>query len=702
MPWVLAAAEAPPFLAQVAALVIAGAVVAYVAQRAGVVPIVGFLLAGVLIGPNALGLVDDLDLVNAAAEAGVILLLFTIGLEFRLDGLMRIRRLIFAGGGLQVALTTALVTAGLGLLGVDWRTGVFTGFLVALSSTAIVLKLLADRSETEATHGRVSIGLLIFQDLAVVVMVLLVPILGGRAGGLGDIAGALGAAVGIIAAVLLVARRALPPLLERVARTCSPEVFLVTVIAICFGTAYASSLAGLSVSLGAFLAGLVVSESRFSEHALGEILPLQIVFSAVFFVSVGMLLDVSFLVAHLPLVLLGVAAVLAVKALATAASVRALGYRGPMALAVGLMLAQVGEFSFVLERVGAGAGLSPAGLGDDGTQALIATTVLLMVATPWLTQAGTGLLRRPRPRLAVDGDRAEVVPVAGHGDGAGAGPPALSDHVIVAGYGRAARALVPALRQAGLPFVITTLNPDGAAEAAAEGLPVLRGDHTKRHLLERAGIYRARVVVVADDDLAVAHRVAAVATALRPEAHVVVRVDDDDAVDALADSGVDQIVTGPRASAKALAAVIVKKYADDAAPPPRPRPQPGRPRPGVDVFDVVRFGPVDGEGCPHLGLVRAVQPGAAGCEECLRMGQPWVHLRICLTCGHVGCCDSSPGRHASAHAAGAGHPVVRSFEPGETWAWCYEDGLLMAGEEAAPRAPAVPEPEPEPEPQGAA
>ena len=197
--------------------------------------------------------------------------------------------------------------------GVDWRAALFTGFLVALSSTAIVLKLLADRGETNTTRGQVALGLLIFQDLAIIVMVLLVPMLGvgvaqrGRRRGRGalendalTLAKALGTAVALIVVVLVVARRLMPPLLERVARTCSPELFLLTVIAICFGTAFLTSLAGVSVSLGAFLAGLIVSESRFSEHAFAEIMPLQILFSATFFVSVGMLLDLGFVMTALP------------------------------------------------------------------------------------------------------------------------------------------------------------------------------------------------------------------------------------------------------------------------------------------------------------------------------------------------------------------------------------------------------------------
>ena len=400
---IVAAAIAPPFLVQAVAIVVAAAVIAYVSSRIGLVPIVGFLIAGVIIGPHALKLVEDPALVNDAAEIGVILLLFTIGIEFSLEKLWRIKTLIFGGGGLQVTLASLGVLGALAAFGVEWRAALFTGFLVSLSSTAIVLKLLGDRGETASPHGQVTLGLLIFQDLAVIVMVLVVPMLGGDGGSGAQIVWALAKALGLIVAVLVVARRLMPPLLERVALTCAPELFLLTVIAICLGTAWLTSIAGVSLSLGAFLAGLVVSESRFSHHAFGEIMPLQILFSATFFVSVGMLLDVGFLVRHLPLVLAAVALVVVVKTLTTAGSVLALGYSAPVAAASALTLAQVGEFSFVLDRAGQAVGLSPAGLGDTGSQAFIASTVVLMVATPQLTALGSRLaqtLKRRHVRAA--------------------------------------------------------------------------------------------------------------------------------------------------------------------------------------------------------------------------------------------------------------------------------------------------------------
>ena len=701
MTTILAAGAAPDFFTEVAALIVAGAVIAYVAFRLGIVPIVGFLLAGVVIGPHALGLVRDQELVDAAAEVGVILLLFTIGIEFSMEKLSRIKRLIFLGGGMQVALATG-VTAGILLLfGVPWQAGIFTGFLVALSSTAIVLKLLADRGETNAEHGQVGVGLLIFQDLAIIAMVLLVPMLAGTGGGALDVLWALARAAGIIALVLFFARRLMPKVLETVARTCSPELFLLAVIAICFGTAYLTSLVGVSLSLGAFLAGLLVSESRFSEHALGEILPLQIIFSAVFFVSVGMLLDLGFLLMNLPLVLGTIALLLLVKVATTAASVRVLGYALPTVAASGLMLAQVGEFSFVLERAGREVGLYPAGMEGYGSQTFIAATVVLMVLTPLLTALGVRTGGRMGERMGAAGERS-AVEEAGITAAHEAGIPALDGHVIVAGYGQAARELVPLLERTEIPYLITTLSPEGANEADRAGFPVLRGDASKQRTLELAGVDRARIMVIPDDDPATAHRIAAVARPLNPEMRIVVRTRYRAEIAGMREVGVDSVVAEEIEGVRGLGRDVLRGYGigeDTAAleeilPDGRedhhqPRGEEPMPSPSaspngasgvahIDSERPVRFThSIDDSVCSHGDVVHPVLPSARGCEECLRTGDRWVHLRICMTCGHVGCCDSSPNRHATKHSHATTHPIVRSLEPGEEWGWCYADEVML-------------------------
>lgn len=795
IPYIFAAGAVPQFFAETAVLIVAGAAIAYICFRLKLVPIVGFLLAGVLIGPNALGLVKDQALVDATAEIGVILLLFTIGIEFSLEKLARIQRLIFGGGMMQVGLSILATVIVLAAFGVDWKTGIFTGMLVALSSTAIVLKLLADSGETNSEPGQIALGLLIFQDLAIVVMVLLVPTLAGGSGGLGEIGIALGTAVAIIAVVLVVARRVMPKVLEAVAMTCSPELFLLTVIAICFGTAYLTSLAGVSLSLGAFLAGLMVSESRFSQHALSETLPLQILFSATFFVSVGMLLDVGFLVQNLPIVIGAIVAVLLIKAATTFISVRALGYATPFAAASALTLAQIGEFSFVLERAGREVGLFPAGAGAAGSQAFIATTVVLMVATPLMMKLGSQLSAKiveKNDRAAMPDDNEQEL--AGHDLG-------LEDHVIVAGYGQAARALVRVLAGSGIPYIITTLSPDGANEAESEGLPVIRGDATKPFLLRHVGVESAKMLVIADDNPSKAHRITSVARQLNPTMRIVVRTRYTTDAEHLIEAGADEVISEEFESVVQLFGEVLGEYRIPAEEIDRLEDlarkngyaalmtehiamqnsefacQPGedcfdsrtvtvrenssavgmsigeleignsglmlnelrrsgeifkdpedsfplavgdelvlsgpteafarnaatfRPKrtageepaeiamatavgfrsaaqatvknPTIDVEREYKYQPeVDDSVCGHLDMIRTVYPSAAGCEDCIRLSEEWVHLRMCLVCGHVGCCDTSKNKHATAHFHSTEHPLIMSMEPGENWAWCYSD-----------------------------
>ena len=791
-PTVIAAGVVPQFLTEIVALIVAGALIAYICFRLRLVPIVGFLLAGVVIGPNALGLVRDQALVDATAEIGVILLLFTIGIEFSLEKLARIQRLIFGGGTMQVVGAIVLTMLALLAIGVDWRSGVFTGMLVALSSTAIVLKLLADKSETNAEHGQVSLGLLIFQDLAIVVMVLLIPVLStGGGGGAGEIAIALGKAAAIIAVVLVIARRIMPKVLEVVATTCSPELFLLTVIAICFGTAYLTNLAGVSLSLGAFLAGLMVSESRFSQHALSETLPLQILFSATFFVSVGMLLDLSFLIQHLPAILAAIAVVLLIKIATAWSAVRVLGYSTPVAAASALALAQIGEFSFVLERAGREVGLSPAGAGANGSQTFIAATVVLMVATPFLMNIGSGLAAKMVKRREF-----AAMPADDGGESLGE-ELGLEDHVIVAGYGDAARCLVRVLAGSGIPYIITTLSPEGANEADAEGLPVVRGDATKPFLLRHVGAENAKMMVIADDNPAMAHRITSVARQINPTMRIVVRTRYTEEVHELAAAGADTVIAEELESIVQMFGEVLRDYkipaeqievyedvarsngyaellheqveidnsvfkcepdkdcyesrmvrvragaplegsqatslllledlgltlrslrrnGEDIEPVPTDLvfaagdelelsgttqafarnaglfrvPSNGRSataevstsektlldfkdETGLDLETEISYVPTVGpDECSHLGKIRRVFPSAPGCEECLRLGDEWVHLRLCLVCGHVGCCDTSKNKHATAHFHETDHPLMKSIETFEDWAWCFVD-----------------------------
>ena len=757
------------FLSQVVALVVASAVIAYICQRLKILPIVGFLLAGVVIGPHALGLVEDAAVIDTVAEIGIVLLLFTLGIEFSLERLWRIKRAIFVGGGLQLGLTVGAATGILALLGIDWRTGFYTGALIALSSTAIVLKVLGDRNEIPSVKGQLSLGILIFQDLAIVALVLVLPLLAGGSGSMMDIGRGLGVAALIIVLIVVTARRLMPAVLEPVARTCSQEIFLLTIIAICLGTAWLTSLAGVSLSLGAFLAGLVVSESRYSHHAFAEILPLQILFSAIFFVSVGLLLDLRFVLAH-PLLIVGVVlAVIALKALITGVAARLLGYTTAVAGATAFLLAQIGEFSFVLERVGRTAGLYPAGWTGLGAQTFIAAAVVLMAITPLLARLGRWIEERHETVIdAAIGKAAEEAEVERVTE---------ENHVIVAGYGSAARYLTRVLRDSGVPFVILTLSPTGANEAQREGFKVILGDYSRRFLLDVAGVDNAKMLVVADDTPEVTRRVVAIARTLNPTMQIVVRTRAAEDVDTLLNEGADQVLVDEIEVGVQLFSRVLAEYRvplgeiDDHVATVRAGGYASlrsriadvpivvcddldescfdtrtftvrrgtattavtiaelTSKAGVRVVSLERNGEKIAEpaadvvlqagdrltarasakafaaaarllrgevveeeemsevrtiqlteeqrkACEHAASVRAdITTAETGCDECRKLGDTWVHLRICMKCGNVGCCDDSKNRHATKHYKSTDHPVIRSYERREDWAWCYPDEI---------------------------
>jgi len=370
--------------------------------------------------------------------------------------------------------------------------------------------------------------------------------------------------------------------------------------------------------------------------------------------------------------------------------VRALGYATPVAAASGLMLAQIGEFSFVLNRAGQDVGLSPAGLGETGSQAFIAASVMLMVATPHLARLGARVGSRLEQRGVLDAlpaeDEALSLETYAH----------LSEHVVVAGYGDAARQLARVLHASHVPFVITTLSPGGAIEAEAAGLPVLRGDSARQHTLLAAGVERATMVVAADDDPATAHRIVAVARSLAPSARVVVRTRFQTEMAMLESAGADLVVTEELESIVQLSDAVLRTYKTDpaeidrhaaairggayaalaAADDEEASAMSPKLRKDISLATPIALTPSAGT-CAHVAQIRPVRPSAQGCEDCLRMGAIWVHLRLCMTCGHVGCCDSSPNRHATKHFHQTAHPIVRSLELGEDWGWCYEDEVML-------------------------
>lgn len=483
-------------------------------HRLRIPAIVGLLLTGIVVGPYGLGLVQDIYVVESLAEVGVILLLFTIGIEFSLKALLSLKRIVGIAGTLQVGLSVAATYLAARLLERSAGEAVLWGFLLALSSTAIVLKLLGERGETDSPHGRIAIGVLIFQDLSVVPMMLLVPVLAGAGGAAGASLGwVLAKAVGVVLAVLLTARMVIPPLLHQVVRTRSRELFVLSIVVVCFGTAWLTALAGLSLALGAFIAGMLISESDYGQQALADMLPLRDLVSGLFFVSVGMLLNVGFALHHLPTITVVVTGILFGKALTAAAATVALGYPPRIAVLTGLALAQIGEFSFVLARTGVLAGL----LSEPIFQVFVAAAVVTMLATPLLLRAAPGLAERisrlhvPRWMPGSTGEASDLRRIQ------------LNDHVIIAGFGLNGRNVARALAAANIPYLVLEMNPETLRAERSKGTPIAYGDASQQAVLRHAAIGTARVLVVAISDAAATRRVVALARRLNPGVYIIAR-----------------------------------------------------------------------------------------------------------------------------------------------------------------------------------
>lgn len=511
-------------------------------------PVVGFLLTGVLAGPTGLGLVAGVEQVELMAEVGVILLLFTIGLEFSLAELARLKRTVLLAGGLQVALTIVAVNGLAVLAGMEQGQAVFLGFLAALSSTAIVLKLYQERLEIEAPHGRVGLSVLILQDLLIVPMVLMVPFLAGRAGSLGPALGLLALkAAGVAALLFVVARKLVPPVLRLVLRTRSRELFLLAVLAICLAVGFLTSAMGLSLSLGAFLAGMVVSDSEYSHHAMEGILPFKDVFTSLFFVSIGMLLDVGFMLEHVQVATAAALGILLLKTLIAGGATLASGYPLRTAVMAGLGLSQVGEFSFVLAKAGLGQGL----IGPDLYQLFLASSILTMAATPFLIKLAPGaaeyvagrLLRQPPPRPVEDG-----------------GPAGLSDHLVIVGFGFGGRRLARAAAVAGIPHLVLETNPDTVRAERAAGVPIRFGDARHPAALEQADIARARVLAVVINHPAAVRRITELARAASPTLYIVVRTRFVSEIGPLRDLGADDVIPEEFETAVEIFTRVMHRY----------------------------------------------------------------------------------------------------------------------------------------------
>ncbi|MDH4261388.1 MAG: cation:proton antiporter, partial [Gammaproteobacteria bacterium] len=517
--------------------------------------IAGFLVAGALIGPHGFNLISDSSTVQVLAEIGVVLLLFTIGIEFSLVQLASLRRLLFIAAPIQVGGVIAIVWAGAMLAGVPWQQGIFWGFLLSLSSTAIVLKALAANGESESLHGRAAIGILVFQDLAVVPMILLAPILSSPSEGAAlSILLTLGKSVVVVGLVVAAAWYLVPKLLEHIVRSRSRELFLLTIIVLCLGIAWLTALGGLSLALGAFIAGLVISESEFSHQAMAEVLPFRDSFNSLFFVSIGILMDWRILLEY-PFVVTGLlAAIFAIKFVTGAGAVLAVAIPPRSAVMAGVALAQVGEFSFILAQVGQENKL----LTGAPYQVFLAVSVCSMIITPFLMQWSPHLARRAeamqRLRHWFPGrTTAHVLEAEGR-------HLRIKDHVIIVGYGLNGRNLARVLSETEVPYIALSLDGDTVQRETKHGLPLYYGDATNPNVLRHVKIEDARVLVVALADPFMARRTVQVARGLNPKLHIVVRTRYLRELEELQQLGADDVVPEEFETSIEIFALVLRTY----------------------------------------------------------------------------------------------------------------------------------------------
>jgi monovalent cation:H+ antiporter-2, CPA2 family len=545
-------------------------------------PIVGYLLAGIAVGPFTPGFVGDSGLANQLSEIGVILLMFGVGLHFSIRDLMSVRAIALPGAVAQIVTATAIGAGLAHLLGWQLGTGLVFGLSLSVASTVVLLRALEERNALQSSEGRIAVGWLIVEDLAMVLALVMLPaladVLGGDASALHNPGAAhstwltllitLGKVALFVALALVVGKRFVPWLLMQVTRTGSRELFTLSVLAIALGIAYGSSAAfGVSFALGAFFAGVILSESELSHQAGNDSLPLKDAFAVLFFVSVGMLFDPTVVVRE-PLAVLAVLAIILVGK-SVAAFIIVLSFRHPVrtALTVSASLAQIGEFSFILAGLGATFGLMPA----EGRDLILAGALLSIALNPLVFAGVAPVTRffeeRPRLRAMLERRGAELhrTPVASAAR--------LHDHAILVGYGRVGGAIGPVLREQGLPFAVIERDHLMLAAAQAAGVPTIVGDASLPTVLNAAGIERARLIAVATPDSFQARRIVEVARALNPAIEVVARTHNANEIRALEARGAARVVMGELELARAMTEHTLRGL---GVPPERARVAAGR------------------------------------------------------------------------------------------------------------------------------
>lgn len=495
--------------------------------------VVGYLLTGVIAGPHLLSLVSEAHQIELIAEIGIVLLLFTIGLEFSLNHLLKIRKIVFLGGFIQVFLTAGAFYIALRLFEMEWKSSLFTGFLVALSSSALVLKILQERSEVTSNYGRTVLGILIFQDLLVIPLLLFSNLLSNQSL---DVPRELLTLTAKVAFILLLVyagnKWLLPKLMELIAKTKSQELFIMSIFLLCFAIALLTSRLGMSLALGAFLAGIMVSESEYSYNVFGNFLPIKDVFASFFFVSIGMLLEVSFIIDNLPLVLLSVMIVIVVKTIIAGGTGFILGHTFQGTVIIGLALSQVGEFSFILAKIGFNNSI----ISDYYYHLFLAVAVITMALTPFLFRVSVPiakqLLKLPLPVRLVQGlfplKEIEI--------------PALNNHLVIIGKDAGALKLSVMAKLNNINHVSLVFDPAIAKEKIDNGDLVVYGDAVNEPVLRKAYVDKADIVVVSVGSIVPSMAIIDKVRSINKNAYIIVRASTIHNVESLYKVGADQVI----------------------------------------------------------------------------------------------------------------------------------------------------------------
>ncbi|CAN4266008.1 KefB Kef-type K+ transport systems, membrane components [Methylophilaceae bacterium] len=490
-----------------------------------------YFLVGMLLGPHTFGLLPDTEASREFAEFGIVFLMFSIGLEFSLPQLYAMRKKVLGLGGAQVFLTLAVVMMVAKVAGLDWPAAFVIGAALAMSSTAIVSKILAERVDLNSRHGRLSIGVLLFQDIAVVPVLVLIPALGVAGANLTDVLGmALLKAAGMLLFLFTIGKWLINPWFNVVAGQRSRELFVMNVLMVTLLLAFATKSAGLSYALGAFIAGMLISETKFRYQVESDIAPFRDILLGLFFISVGMLLNLQQIAANLGLVLLILLAFVLLKAAIVSLVIRLMQYEAGVAIRTGLILAQAGEFSFVILALGVEQHL----ISGPALQIVLAAALLSMVLAPFMIQFNGRITRKLVSSYSRNSGQIvqDIDDASKH----------LHNHVIICGYGRSGQYLGRFLQEESIPFVALDIDPSRVLEAAAAGENVMFGDAARRVVLEAAGAARAKALIISYADNRAAMKILHIVQEKYPQLPVIVRTVDDSNMEALREAGATEVV----------------------------------------------------------------------------------------------------------------------------------------------------------------